>query len=133
MIRCSLSYLGVALLAVACTKDAAKPVPAFEGRWNGVNAATVYYTAVGGQMTRQSVSPMTSMYLVVTQDSLLFYGTQPNGLALVNRAYTRQGNVLTTDKTSIFIKELSDDRLVVRFPGFSTNIPYYEWEDSYSR
>ncbi len=133
MIYRSLICLCVVLVTVACKKEVAKPAPTFEGRWYGVSAATLYFTAVGGTMTRQVISPIPFMSMVVTKDSLLFYSTQPNSSLLVNRAYTRQGNVLTTDKTSVFIKELSDDKLVLRFPGYSTNIPYYEWEDSYSR
>lgn len=133
-LRRPLWCLGVALLVAACKNDAVPvPVPAFEGRWNGENYATQYYTAFGGQPTVRYVTPMSYLYMVVTKDSMLYYDTATNASLRIDDAYTRQGNTLTFFNGTVTIKELSDKRLVLQYSNYPTNIPYTEREDTFSR
>ncbi|WP_022823759.1 hypothetical protein [Hymenobacter norwichensis] len=131
-----LLLLGLSLLIVACKKEDPQADPSLLGRWESQQSNDFEYSATG-QLISQVNRPDMTYYMVITADSLNYYGRR-DGSSWGEHTYVRQGDQITYGTTQVkcTITELSEHTLTLRFKNINKsapNTPYTDAEEHYTR
>ncbi|MBO0358464.1 hypothetical protein J0X19_10950 [Hymenobacter sp. BT186] len=136
------SLLSLAGVLGACKKN--DPEPALEGHWTPENSTLYYYDGAGTLTHQEERAGFQYSKMAITKDSLIYRYQNTNVMMLNSGPIIRQGtssfSFFSFNTTyHVLIKELTDDKLVLRFkitvpprptaPGG----PYTEHEEIYSR
>jgi hypothetical protein len=137
-------YLVLLLILAVGLGGCKKDDPPLEGSWTPENSTLYYYDGTG-TLTRQEERPgFPYSKMAITKDSLIYRYQNSNVMMRESGPITRQGNssfsfFSFSTTYNVLIKELTDDKLVLRFkvtiPPRPTapGDPYTEHEEIYSR